>query len=360
MRFHRQPDRRDDWVHLFTSTIRELYIADAVDVLAAPRGAIVRFRYEERYVQPHLRTRWSDGSLIGLHAAVYFSLQHPADFHQATFIPLRQGSIVATWVEGSTHVVQFELASYLPLEEDPQWRRPRERAAPVKAFAEALRGLLGDHHPDAGIHAALGPTPGGSLHPSGDDGRDFEVLVRYMTPSLYFSPRVFFRIASIHTADGKELTFDRGTLRLAAGADYILEVAHYQEKPPAADVALEVAIPEGLTLYGEPELHLRSRYDVMPVSMFAAFRDDVAAGELRIATCPPAMGPTVRLPVHVVPTMGHSLSGPALGVGGAMALALPPVLAGGDRLALRLALVGTGTALAGLGLWLRRTKGLMP
>src|SRR5206468_1644780 len=106
-------------------------------------------------------------------------------------------------------------------------------------------------------------------------------------------------------------------------------------QPFIGDVSLSVTAPSGVTLFGSGDLPLRSRYDVIPVGLFAPFRDDVTAGEITIKTLEPARGPTVRIPVTVVPSTGHRASGPLLGIGGAMALALPPVLGGGDRMALR-------------------------
>jgi hypothetical protein len=78
----------DDWLHLFTSTIRPLYISDALDLLATPVGSIVRFRYEQKYVAPSLRERWETKcALIGTRVLVHFAIQHPAEYHLLPTFP---------------------------------------------------------------------------------------------------------------------------------------------------------------------------------------------------------------------------------------------------------------------------------
>jgi hypothetical protein len=57
----------DDWIHLFTSTIRPLYISDALDLLASPAGSIIRFRYEQSYVEAGLQKHRQDDAVFGSH-----------------------------------------------------------------------------------------------------------------------------------------------------------------------------------------------------------------------------------------------------------------------------------------------------
>jgi hypothetical protein len=67
----------DSWLHLFTSNIRQLYVDDALSVVAGPAGLHYRFRYEKRYVADEIHERWNENRLTGIPVAVYFSLQHP-------------------------------------------------------------------------------------------------------------------------------------------------------------------------------------------------------------------------------------------------------------------------------------------
>jgi hypothetical protein len=348
------------WLYLFTSSIRELYIADAVDLLAEPDRAWYRFRYESKYLDNETRKQWEDTRLNGKRVAVNFSLQHPAEFHPAIFIPLRTGEVVSTQVDGDTYIVNFRLGQYLPLKDKPDWE-PRQRKGPVLEYTEGLKKLLGpQHHPDDRIHATLGAAPKGLVSAASDSGKAFAAVVRFLTPALYFSPRIYWRIAGItKDATGKPVGLDgEGNLPLTAGKGYTLRLAHYQYQAPTTEMSLSVTVPKAVDLVGSDEIVLRSRYDIIPIRLFPPYRDDVRTGELAISTEPPSKGPTARLPIIVLPPLGQTFSGPLLGVGGTLALALPAVLASDKLLILRIVLAVVGALIAGLGLWLRRQKGL--
>jgi hypothetical protein len=348
------------WVHLFTSTIRELYITDAIDLLAAPKGAHYRFRYEAKYLDEELRQLW-DGKpgISGFPIAVHFSLQHPAEFHKAVFLPLRRGEVVATVVEGDTYVIYFRLGDYTALEDDPDWPA-KQRATSVQKYTDGLKTLLVEKQPDSAIHASLGDSPEHLFAPVMDPGLAFASIVRFLTPTLYQNPRTYWRVARItKNTSGEPLTLsEEGQVTLSAGQDYTVHLAHYQYQALAQAVDVSVRVPPGLTVVGRDLITLSSRYDLIPVRVYPPFRDDVVSGEIAIKTEPPASGPSVQIPVLVTPTRAHSASGPALGVAGALALALPAVLASSHYLPLRVGLAAAGAALAGLGLWWRRQKGL--
>jgi hypothetical protein len=134
----------DEWLHLFTSNIRDLYIQDALSLLAAPSGLIYRFRYEEKYVADSLRKEWRAGALAGRHVAVYFSVQHPLNFHAAAFIPLRMGTVTRCAAVGGVYTIEFALSGYIPLAQAD----PNNLARPVREFTDALKRELGSAFPD--------------------------------------------------------------------------------------------------------------------------------------------------------------------------------------------------------------------
>jgi hypothetical protein len=356
-----QPPNPDDplWLYLFTSSIRELYIADAVDLLAQPAGALYRFRYESKYLDKATRGQWKGAGLIGKRVAINFSLQHPAEFHPAMFVPLRTGEVVSTRVDGEIYIVHFRLGHYLPLEDKPDWES-KQRKGPVHDYTKGLKELLGSQHPDDRIHATLGAAPDGLVSADPDPGTAFAAIVRFLTPTLHFSPRIYWRVADItEAATGNRVELDdEGNLPLTAGKDYTLHLGHYQYQASATDTLLKVVTPKAVDLVGSDEIALRSRYDVIPIRLFAPYRDDVVTGELALTTELPSKGPTVRLPIIVSPPSAQTVSGPLLGIGGTIALAMPAVFASEKLLPLRAGLAIGGALIAGLALWLRRQKGL--
>jgi hypothetical protein len=344
------------WLHLFTSSIRELYIADAIDLVAEPCGAIFRFRYERKYVNQTTRGYWEQDTLVGHKVGINFSLQHPADFHPAMFVPLRTGTVVSTQVEGDTYIIRFRLTQYLPLKDQPDWE-PRRRKGPVHAYTEGLKIVLG---PSPETLVTLGPSPETLVSTTEDSGKAFATIVRFLTSTLSFSPRVFWRIARVtRDATGASVDLDdEGNLLLTGGQGYTLHLAHYQYQPNYPESELSVFVPEAVDLVGTDKIFLRSRYDVIPIRFFPPRRDDVISGEISITTELPSKGPTVRIPVIVSPSAGQAVSGPLLGVAGAIALAIPAVLASDRLLLLRVGLVAVGAVVAGWALWLRRQYGL--
>lgn len=354
------------WLHLFTSTIRELYIADAIDILAAPAGAHYQFRYEGKYVAAGIHSNWRSDGLAGTKVAVCFSILHPANYHAAMYLPLRSGEVIRTWTDGSAFHVVFRLGKYMPLGDasvvDSEVESDEARRAnDVRRYTESVQSLLGGEHPDTGTHAVVGPPPPASATSNGDDGRDFEALVRYLSPAMYFSPRIYYRLAEVEdSSSGTKIQVDTaGSLQLKAGNIYTIKIVHFQLQAPGERANLVVTLPDGVSLLTSNKLALRSKYDSFLVRIFVKFRDDESRGELAITPSDELRGPTVRLPVVIRPSTGHAISGPLLGVGGATAVLIPPILASPDQhLALRIALAILGGALAGLGLWLRRRRGL--
>lgn len=356
-----------DWLYLFTSTRRELYVADAIDVMACPSGTRRRFRYESPYVADKAKAMWESNRLIDRAVLVLLSLQHPADFFDAVFVPLRSGKVLRTFVEGDFYIVDFEVGEYLTLAE-PQgsvdsrnWAATVKTLAPsVKLFSKTLTQNLGEDHPDKGKSAALGPHPSDLLHrtPGKDATKEFVTAAKYVR-ALLSDARVFWRIAGIHkgTAGDDVVDLDDGALKLIAGRHYTIDVVHFQPVELTGSASFSISPPPGVNVVGESTYVVRSRYDVAPFQIFTPATDKKIAGELRISTDVPALGPTVRIPTEVRPSNGDIASGPVLGVGGAAALALPAALNTHHPLLAGL-LVGGGTLLVGVGLTLRRSRGL--
>jgi hypothetical protein len=122
-------------------------------------------------------------------------------------------------------------------------------------------------------------------------------------------------------------------------------------------VLLEVSSPVGVDIVGDSQIVLSSRYDMIPIRLFPRFRDDKMSGQFMIRTCEPALGPTIRLPLTISPSNAHKVSGPVLAVGGAAAIAMPPILGSGQNVGWRVAFASAGTVAVGLGIWWRRARG---
>lgn len=357
--------RESTWLHLFTSTIRPLYVSDALDLLALPVGAHFQFRYSGKYLDDETKRQWQAGKLIGTRVAVYFSLQHPANYQEAAYIPLRDGRVVYTEVEGDVYIVRFNVAAYLSLQKSDPGDGANSvgaRADAVREFTLELRSLLGDQHPDKGSSATLGGAPDSLPISAGQDGQHFQSVVRCLYPSLYFrGSTLFLRVAElVCETTGKIVRMSAaGYYPLIAGHRYTIRVSHYQPVlPPPDNAALKIDVPEGIRIIGRGEVPIASKYDVVPIGIFVAGRDDVTAGEIEVSIEGEFRQPIARVPVEVRPSRPFSMSSFFLGAGGALLLGLPAVFAGGQNFKQRVALVIFGSVVVGFGLFLRRRRGL--
>jgi len=361
--------KTDECLHLFTSTIRPLYISDALDILASPMGSITRFRYEETYVEETLRTRWATkDSLIDARALVHFAIQHPAEYHLPSYIPVREAKVVGNFAEGKTYVVNFETG---PIRLAATTRQVVDNAVsssdiggPVVTYSDALRAALDIENrprPSALIgepqEELLEPAREGNNDLEASQAADFERAVKVFAQALYFSPRIFYRVARFNTQDRRStLQLQKGRLILTAGQRYEVAISHYQAQPPPDGTQLMVSVPDGLTLIGDTNLPLASRYDVIPLEIYTEFRDDKTEGQLEIAVVPPALGPSVHVPIVIKPSKSASVVAPSATVVAGVGTAVAAVLATSQSV--KICLVAGGTALAGAAIMYRRNRRL--
>ena len=356
------------WVYLFSSNIRELYLKDIFEVLAAPMGAHCRFRYEFKYVSGDLRDTWRRNGFVGRTGLVLFSMQHPEGFHTPVFLPIRQIRIEETLAEGKLYVVRFSVMEYLTLK-DPHAselrvtgvKEGRLRAERTRNYTEKIQKDLGaEGNPDSGVSAALGPAPVDLLSASTDTASDFTRVVSFLTPMLSPRSAVFWRISGISAGDrSREVKLDRdGSLPLWAGEAYRIEIAHFSVTAPGQGWRVSVSAPECVPCVGQAEIRIKSRYDLTPTRFFAKARDSSIETQIVFETIADDIGPTVRLPVRVRPPFAQSLSSVLLAAGGAMALAFPGILASDNNLGWRVGIGVLGACLAAAGFVLRRGRGL--
>lgn len=357
-----------DWIHLFTSNVRELYLADAIDIMGGPSGLVYRFRYHQEHVDELLRDDWNRDVLKAQRVAVHLSIQHPANFFSAAYVPIRKGRVKNTGVEGQTYWIDFALGEYLTLKAGASG----EMGAPeVRCFSKKLRAILGTSFPDYTGNgapddlkkrrsASLGRFPVGELSVAGGAGDKFEACVKVISKAIVSEPpRIFFRVAAVKDENGKVVNLSsRGILELTAGSRYSLEVSHYQPNQPIPGTALNVTVPKAVELLGEGTLDLRSRYDVIEVPLWVPFRDTTAEGQVVIQVREPSRGTAVRLPIRVAPSKTHRFAGPGLGVVGAGLVAAPSWMGAAGNMNWKIVLGALGAVLVGLGIASRRSKGL--
>lgn len=354
-----------DVLHLFTSTIRPLYITDALEILAAPEGSHIRFRYDRDLIADPLRREWDvRDRLTGRVALIHFAIQHPAEFHLPSYIPIRQATVVTNFVEGNTYIVNFETG---PIRLARGSRDPGDDGdigEPIRQYSDSLRQLLSIADPPrpsaitgAPIDNLLESLPTSADAIAAIQGTDFESAVKIFSQALYFAPRIFYRVTRISSSGGKEVVgLHGGRLTLTSGKRYEIAIAHYQTQQPPDGTYLEVQVPGGLTLLGESNVVLPSRYDVIPVEMYAPYRDDKIEGQIGISVGAPRAGPIVRIPVVIKPSKAASVAVPSAGVAAGAATVVSSLLVSGQGL--KIGLAAGGAAVAGWAVMFRRARRL--
>lgn len=340
-------------MHLFTSNIRPVYEHDVVDVLAAPTGMVIRFRYSHDYVSPSLHEAWKNNDLAKRMVQVHFSLQQEARYHDAAFIPLRQGKVVTSGVEGSAFVIQFSVDDYLCLKQPGS----TDFGQPVRAFTDGLVALLGDEHPDGGCSAASGPLGNTLLSKAPNQAEAFERAVSYLRRTRSFHDYVFARLDKlVRTKTGSPVKMQDGMFKLTAGESFEAVVVHYQGAELKGVSSLQLTTDEELLrVVGSNEVRIASRYDAVPIRLFAPARDDIQHTTIAIAPTEGLRGPTLQIPVQVAP----SAPGTVMYAGGsflALAIAASPGAFGveGDWAKVLLA---AGALLGGAVAFFRRSHG---
>jgi hypothetical protein len=346
---------QSSWVHLFTSNIRPVYEHDVVDVLAAPRGMTIRFRYAQRYVATSLHDLWRDDKLAKRAVLVHFSMQQEARYHDAAYIPLRAGMVVRTAVEGSSFVIYFTVGDYVSLA-DPTLRET-DLGQSVRNFTTGLASLLGDGHPDKQISASEGGSAENLLSSTATQADAFEHAVGYLRRTRSFHDYAFARLDRLERSKtGAPVKMEEGVYKLTGGESYEAVMVHYQGNDALGVCSLRLKTDgELLRVVGSDEIRIASRYDTVPIRLFAPARDDIQHATIAIAPTEGLRGPTLQVPVQVAP----SARGTVLYAGGtflALAIAASPGAFGVSSDWAKVLLVG-GALLGGAVTFFRRRRG---
>jgi hypothetical protein len=352
-------------LYLFSSNIRPQYEQDIVDVAAAPKNTLFRFRYERKYVDNRIRDQWRDNKLKGRPALVLYSIQQPARYHPPAFIPIREGAVANTYEEGSVLVVEFRLRDYAVI------RNPGEGEAigdPVASFSNQLRQSLVGHPGSLAenrrFSAVDGEIPGGFLT-LGDSAEQFERLTGQLGRTVSFASYVFWRIAGISKLGSHDpCTLEDGRWRLESNTTYELTIVHYQPDVGGRPVGMTAATflldsdPSLLEIIGAKQFQISSRYDAIPVRLRVPPLTNVRETVLMIRPAEGTKGPRADLQAKVGPTTTKRVMGAVL-AGLAVFLAAVPGMWNKASLGTKLLFGATAAALAVLiGLWalpVRRT-----
>lgn len=334
-------------LYLFTSDQTQRYAQDVLNVLAAPSGDIVRFRYDRRWISDETVERWSSNTLEGVRTLICFSAQHPAEYAPAAFVPIRLARVDRTHVVGKHHFAYLRLEELVSL---PAAADAKERAARVRDFTREVQRLTAapyDKWASLGQPVALATEPRSSYQGGDDIDTYFETLADYLVRVPVFEDAVFLRCLKVREGDRVvpvEYNDERiPEVRLTSGKNSVIELLQYLPTERVADGKFDVSVEgEGLRLESDSRLLISSRYDTMAVRL-STHADRPATARLLIEPAGVTRGPQIVLTFRVVPPDAQRIGVATLAFVGLVLLALPPVF---SSPALKVASVVAGGLLA--------------
>jgi hypothetical protein len=319
---------------LFSSNIRPQYEQDVIDVLAAPKGQIFRFRYSERIVDDSIREKWAQNNLKDEDSEllVVYSIQQPERYHKPAYIPVRRANILRTERQGSIYVVQFELGAYasLPL--------GRDFGAEVQAYTSALDSKLNgspaaDDEPKR-FSAALGTASDIVPNNLQGDQRCFEATTEYLRRTVSFSSTYFWRVSSIEgpTAGKVVLANPPGVWRLISERSYEVRVTQFQSQAMAGIGSFDVDTDTSLLqVVGDTSFSIASKYDEIPIYLRVPLLSDTRDTMLTIRPRQGTSGPSANIRFRVGPQRGSRALTGAAGAGAAVLASVPAFFTGDLR-----------------------------
>jgi len=120
---------------LFSSDVRRQYAKDVLTALAAPPGAVLRFRYRPEHVPPEVREAISSGAVVGADTMVCFVSGLVTK--QPFMLPVRLATVVQAHLRGGTYVFNLRAGGYVDL---------RHRAEQLANLIVESKKLLADPH----------------------------------------------------------------------------------------------------------------------------------------------------------------------------------------------------------------------
>ena len=328
---------------LLSSDSRRRYAEDIQTVLAAPEGAVVQFRYPQRWVAPPLRravlTHQADAApaVLGFHSTV------PSG--DPFVLPIRHAAVANAERIAGTFVFKLCIGGYVDL------RKYERTTADIVARSRTLISAL-----PRTAEGPFYPATSDAAHLSAEIGDDSPELwiraARLLAMHPTFQDSYFLRVAPVETQKGKALRFDeRGRLQTVDGMSLrILTNLYGKEYAPDAEFKLTCQ-PNGTTVRvaSADVYHVNLKHDSVEFWLHstAATYDTLSEVTIRLASdrAGAATIPAhVPLPLVVRRSRSRVFRRWAAASAGAVLVALPSILGPESPLQVRIvaALVGAG------------------
>ncbi|MFG1813186.1 hypothetical protein ACGFIF_05405 [Kribbella sp. NPDC049174] len=326
---------------LLSSNQRRQYVEDIQTALAAPVGAVVQFRYLEKFVMPALRGTVTNQQADGMPVVVGF-----ASTDGPFVLPIRSATVAKVEHIADMIIFKLRVGGYPDLTEYPE-----SLPGLVAKSRDTINQLAADKN--GGFYPVTSTVPQIPAGVTDHIPEGWLAAARRLALHPTFEKSYFLRVAPVETRQGKKLRFDKdGRLEVDDGQPLRIVTNFWGgQYAPDADFKLTCP-PDGTNLRAASRevYHVGHKYDSVEFWQFLAAQnfDTFAqvtislASEKAAAETVPAH---VELPLVVKRSRSRMFWRWIAASAGAVLVALPAMVGEASPLALRIV-----AALAGAGL----------
>ncbi|MEV0287836.1 hypothetical protein AB0H36_27300 [Kribbella sp. NPDC050820] len=327
---------------LLSSDDRQRYAEDIQTALAAPPGAILQFRYRERWVEPAIQRAVPSHQADGLRAVLGFVASGSDPF----ILPIRYATVVRAECVADMFIFKLRVGGYLNLQHEyplsfadivaksrvtssQLTRNENARFYPATSSFPQMPEEITDDAPERWLATA----PRLALHPT-------------------FANSYFLRVAPVETQQDRSLQFDdEGRVRAVDGQSLRIVTNIFAETyAPKAEYKLTCTTGgTNVRVASDEVYYVRLRYDSVEFWLHLAAQNYDTLSGVKVSLASEKDGAKtipahVGIPLLVSRSRSRMLRRWSAASAGAVLVALPAILGEGSPLGVRIAaaLVGAG------------------
>jgi hypothetical protein len=248
---------------LTSSDARPLYVQDIMTAVAAPRGAVIQFRYDIRYVTEDLWAMLESRKAVGKDAIVAFvgNISIPGDEY---LVPVRLAKIVdvKAW-GGRAAIVRMEVRDYPDM---AGWSRTDQTELVAKG-KQALKDVFDQYKSRYNsFRSAMATSNGLPTTGSGSSEQSWLGVTDRLALLDTFVNSYFLYLALVNSTDpSKSLQLSDGRLELPNRQGIIVKSYYTRTSSPASGNTRELSVSAAessiLSIASDSKREILSRYD---------------------------------------------------------------------------------------------------
>jgi hypothetical protein len=338
-----------------SSDDRRRYAEDIQTVLALPRGAIIQFRYRERWVTPTLQRAVATHQVEGLPAVLGFV--SGASTRDPFVLPVRHATVAKAELIADMFVFKLRAGGYANLEQYP--RSWNEIVSTSRGIVSRLKmNESGTFYPATSSHPVMPEEV------MDDVPERWLAAARRLAVHPTFRDSYFLRVAPVETQGRTELSFDSNGRITAVDGESLRITTHIFAENYAPDAEYKLTCctdGTNLRVASDDVYNVALRYDTVEFWLHPAAQNFDTFSRVTISLASEKQGATtiaanVRLPLIVSRSRPRMFRRWSAASTGAVLVALPSMLGNDSPLQVRIAAALVGAGLLATGTLVKSSK----